>query len=80
MYSERSMSKTVTHSPPATFEIVVSAATAQIPSRIQDVYSGEAIACGSRKGALEVLQEKSVLNFMEERSYITWNLKTYRCT
>jgi hypothetical protein len=69
MYSERSMSKTVIHSTPAAFEIVVSAATAQISSRMQGVYSGEAIACGSRKGALEVLQEKSVLNFMEEEIY-----------
>jgi hypothetical protein len=61
MYSERSMSKTVTHSPPAALEIVVSAATAQIPSRIQGVCSWEALACGNRKGALEVLQKKSVL-------------------
>jgi hypothetical protein len=56
MYSERSMSKTVTRSPSAAFEMAVSAATAQIPSRIQGVYSGEAIACGNRNGALEVLQ------------------------
>lgn len=79
MYSERSMSKTMTQSPPAAFEIVVSAATAQIPSRIQGLYSGEAIACGSRKGALEVLQEKSVLNFMAEKRCLTWYMKTYRC-
>ena len=79
MYSERSMSKTVTHSPPAAFEIVVSAATAQIPSRIQGVYSWEGLASGSRKSALEVLQKKSVLNFMAERRYLTWDMKTYRC-
>lgn len=78
MYSERSMSNTVTRSSPAAFEIVESAAIAQIPSRIQGVVSGKAIACGRRKGALEILQEKSVLNFMAERRYRTWDVKTYR--
>jgi hypothetical protein len=28
---------------------------------------------------LEALQKKSVLNFMAERRYLTWDMKTYRC-
>jgi hypothetical protein len=70
------MPKTETHFSPAALGKGVTCLTAEIPSRMQGVYFGEALTCGVCEAVRGVLQQESVLDFRVERRELTWHMKT----